>query len=97
MPELRFRVRLPDGREESCYSPSLVVRELLTEQTDYPVYDFMARTRAALTIAGERVRVKYGFHCSGASDQLAALEALLARFDPDDTVRVLGFSGPTPS
>lgn len=97
MPEMRFRVRLPDGREESCYSPSLVIKELLTEHTDYPVYDFMARSRAALTIAGERVRVKYGFHCSAALDQLATLEALLSRFDPDDTVRVLGFPPLTPS
>ena len=91
MPELRFQVRLPDGREQSCYSPSLVVKELLSEDTAYPVFEFMARVRAALTIGAERVRVKYGFYCSAAHDQLGQLERTLARFDPDAQVRVLRF------
>lgn len=91
MPEMRFRVCLPDGHEESCYSPSLVVRELLSENTVYPVFEFMARVRAALTIGAERVRVKHGFYCSAAHDQLARLEQTLARFDPDAQVEVLRF------
>lgn len=91
MPEMRFVVRMPDGNEESCYSPSLIVTELLQEDTRYPLYDFMARTRAALTIASERVRVKYGFTCSAAMDQLTRLEALAARHDPDASVHVVAF------
>lgn len=93
MPEMRFHVRLPDGREQSCYSPSLVVKELLCENTVYPVFEFMARARAALTIGAERVRVKYGFYCSAAHDQLGQLEQQLGRFDPDARVEVLRFDG----
>jgi len=26
MPEMRFRIRWPDGVAETCYSPSLVVK-----------------------------------------------------------------------
>jgi uncharacterized repeat protein (TIGR04042 family) len=29
MPEMRFVIRWPDGRRESCYSPSLVIRDFL--------------------------------------------------------------------
>jgi uncharacterized repeat protein (TIGR04042 family) len=89
MPEMRFRVRLPDGREERCYSPSLIVRELLQEGVDYPLFEFMARVRAALSIASERVRLKYGYTCSAAMDQLSHLEDLASRYDTTAPVRVL--------
>jgi uncharacterized repeat protein (TIGR04042 family) len=91
MPEMRFDVRLPDGREESCYSPSRVIRELLHEGAQYPLYEFMARTRAALSIAAERVRQKYGFHCSAAMDQLQQLESIATGYHPDAYVQVLRF------
>jgi uncharacterized repeat protein (TIGR04042 family) len=91
MPEMRFHVRLPDGSEQSCYSPSLVVKELLNEGTVYPLFEFMARARAALTIGAERVRVKYGFYCSAAHDQLGQLEQLTAAFDADAQVEVVRF------
>lgn len=91
MPEMRFQVRFPDGREQSCYSPSLVLKELLREGGVYPLFEFMARVRAALTIGAERVRVKYGFYCSAAHDQLHQLEQTSARFDPDAEVEVLRF------
>ena len=93
MPEMRFVVRLPDGQEQSCYSPSSVVAELLRENTEYPLYDFMARARAALTIGAERVRVKYGYYCSAAMDQLAQLERIASGYDPDVRVHVLKFVG----
>ena len=92
MPEMYFDVQFPDGPAERCYSPSLIVRELLCEGSEYPAFEFMARTRAALTIAAERVRLKYGFHCSAALDQLARLEALSARHGPDEIVKVLAFT-----
>jgi uncharacterized repeat protein (TIGR04042 family) len=91
-----FDVKFPDADTERCYSPSLIVRELLQEDTEYPSFEFMARTRAALTIAAERVRLKYGFYCSAALDQLARLEAISARYDLDAKVKVLGFSEKAP-
>jgi uncharacterized repeat protein (TIGR04042 family) len=68
-----------------------VVKELLNEGTVYPLFEFMARARAALTIGAERVRVKYGFYCSAAHDQLGQLEQLTAAFDPDAQVEVPRF------
>lgn len=97
MPEMRFQVRLPDGREESCYSPSLIIKELMSEGTIYPVFEFMARARAALTIGAERVRVKYGFYCSAAHDQLGQLEQLTRHLDPDAPIEVLAFQEKAPS
>lgn len=92
MPEVYFEVKLPDGEPLRCYSPSLIVTELLTADTRYPVFEFRARARAALEIASERVRLKYGFSCSAAMDQLNQLEQRLRGAPPEAIVHVLGFS-----
>lgn len=90
MPEIRFDIRWPDGTLERCYSPSLVVRELLPTG-QLPVFEFMERARAALQIGAERVRLKYGFSCSAALDQLAALERRARHVDAQSLVEVVAF------
>ncbi|NKJ49244.1 hypothetical protein CIC12_21415 [Burkholderia sp. SG-MS1] len=91
MPVMHFRIQWPDGTEANCYSPSTVVGEFFTPGTQYPVDDFLRRSREALNIGSERVREKFGFACSAAMDQLAQIEADAARFSaqPDATVTVL--------
>jgi uncharacterized repeat protein (TIGR04042 family) len=88
MPEMRFVIRWPDGRQESCYSPSLVVRDFLHEGESYPVSDFLQRSRQALQIASERVEAKYGHACSRALGQLARIEAKAAEFSAQEGARV---------
>ena len=80
MPEMQFRIRWPDGSEELCYSPSLVIEEHLAPGRRYPIDTFLRHSRTALTIASERVQRRYGFPCSRALGQLAALEQRAARF-----------------
>ncbi len=80
MPEMRFVIRWPDGRRETCYSPSLVVRDFLREGETYQLDDFLVRARTALNAASERVRQKYGHACSLALGQLARIEAAAAAF-----------------
>lgn len=93
MPEMRFTVLWPDGREESCYSPSLVIKEHLEVAARYPLADFLDRSRTALGIASERVRAKYGVPCSRALGQLARIEAAAAAFRdaPAATVTIVRF------
>jgi uncharacterized repeat protein (TIGR04042 family) len=93
MPEMRFDIRWPDGTQESCYSPSLIIKDYFSPGKAYPVVDFLSRSRAALAIASERVRAKFGFACSSAAAQLARIEAGCARFSsrPGATVRVESF------
>jgi uncharacterized repeat protein (TIGR04042 family) len=93
MPAMHYTVRWPDEKETCCYSPSLVIQDVLTLGTDYAVAEFMQRVRQATAIANERVHAKYGFFCSRANDQLAQLEVLQARFadDPEARVHVLAF------
>ncbi|HEY1884583.1 MAG TPA: MSMEG_0570 family nitrogen starvation response protein [Roseiarcus sp.] len=88
MPEMRFVIRWPDGRRESCYSPSLVIRDFLREGESYPVPDFLQRSREALQIASQRVQAKYGRACSLALGQLARIEATAAQFAGQDDARV---------
>jgi len=93
MPEMLFHVRWPDGETETCYTPSLVVKDHLTAGASYALSDFLARSRTALTMASERVREKYGFSCSRALGQLSRIEEGAARFHafPDPQVAVLSF------
>ena len=80
MPEMRFLVRWPDGAVESCYSPSLVIKDHFAPGETYALAEFLERSRTALTAASERVREKYGFACSRALAQLARIEAAGERF-----------------
>lgn len=80
MPEMRFHIRWPDGVDETCYSPSLVIKDHFTVGETYPLTDFLARTHTALMIASERVRKKYGMPCSRALGQLARIETAAQRF-----------------
>ncbi len=86
MPEMRFVVRWPDGRRESCYSPSLVIKDVFREGEAYPLAEFLSLSRRALTIASDRVEAKYGHACSLALGQLARIEAAGAKFKPGDEV-----------
>jgi putative flavoprotein involved in K+ transport len=96
MPEMHFVVRWPDGREQRCYSPSLVVREHMEVGRTYPVADFVARTRTMLNVASERVRAKFGSTCSAAMDQLADIEARATGHEAGSPVTVVRFEMPRP-
>lgn len=93
MPEMYFHVRWPDGREEDCYSPSLVIGDFLTPGQHYPLPEFVARCEQALTEASNRVQQKYGYFCSSAMDQLGRIRARAGDFEnrPDGTVAVEAF------
>jgi uncharacterized repeat protein (TIGR04042 family) len=94
MPEMRFLIRWPNGEEAKCYSPSLVVRDYLRVGAVYPMSDFVERSRTMLRIASERVKDKYGFYCSAAMDQLAAIEDGATAFDPSAPVTIVAFDPP---
>ncbi len=88
MPEMRFKIQWPDGTEEICYSPSLVVKKYFTPDQSYPLDDFVARSRTALTIASDRVQAKYGMPCSLALNQLSKIERQANQYQ-QETVRPL--------
>ncbi len=89
MPEMRFRIRWPDGRRESCYSPSLVIKDYLAPGRAYPVEDFVTKSREALTIASDRVRARYGIPCALALAQLRDIEATASTQPRGDAAAVL--------
>ncbi|MBY0610869.1 MAG: MSMEG_0570 family nitrogen starvation response protein [Beijerinckiaceae bacterium] len=93
MPEMRFHIRWPDGVTEACYSPSLVIKDYFQPGNAYPLAEFLARSRTALTIASDRVEAKYGRPCSLALAQLSRIEAAGRSFAgrPDATVKVEAF------
>jgi uncharacterized repeat protein (TIGR04042 family) len=93
MPEMRFDIEWPDGTRETCYSPSLVIKDYLEPGQRYKLDDFMERSRTALRIASDRVKLKYGMPCGRALGQLSEIERVGAHFSgtPDADVSVLSF------
>ena len=93
MPEMRFRIRWPDGTPEICYSPSLIIGDYLVPGETYALADFLVLGRTALAIASDCVKAKYGVPCGRALAQLARFEAAALDFAslPDARVTVDGF------
>ncbi|MFE4105070.1 MSMEG_0570 family nitrogen starvation response protein [Almyronema epifaneia] len=93
MPEIRFQIQWPDGAEEVCYSPSLVVKDYFEPGQTYELADFVQRSRTALQIASDRVLAKYGRPCGLALGQLQHIEATAAQYQQlaDPQVRVVQF------
>jgi uncharacterized repeat protein (TIGR04042 family) len=90
MPEMRFRIRWPDGSAESCYSPSLVIKDFFVPGQSYLLADFVERSRRTLDLASERVLVKYGWPCSRPTAQLTRIESSATAFAALDGARVTG-------
>jgi uncharacterized repeat protein (TIGR04042 family) len=93
MPETRFQIEWPDGSQETCYSPSLVVKKFLEPGTEYDLNDFVERSRTALKEGSDRVQAKFGFPCSLALGQLQRIETTAAQFPATENskVKLLGF------
>ncbi|MFC8177750.1 MSMEG_0570 family nitrogen starvation response protein [Rhodococcus sp. NPDC057297] len=92
MPEMQFLVQWPDGHEQSCYSPSLVMHDYLEPGTEYEVAEFVKRTSEALTVASDRVLAKFGMRCTSAAQQMEEIHDVGAGYT-SGVVRVLRMSG----
>ncbi|MGZ9709711.1 MSMEG_0570 family nitrogen starvation response protein [Glaciimonas sp. GNP009] len=89
MPVVHFSVRWPDNSTSDCYSPSRVIKDYLEVGKSYPIPDFVERSRAALTMASERVQQKFGYMCSSAMDQLGQIERTASRFEDQENALVI--------
>ncbi len=97
MPEMHFVVEWPNGERDSCYSPSYIIEEHLAVGETYEAVEFLKRVTAALQVASERVRERYGFACSSALDQLAILETKVGALPADPgRVKILSFEKHAP-
>lgn len=88
MPEIHFQIQWPDGSKETCYSPSLVVKDYFIPGKSYPLKEFLERSRTALTIASDRVQAKYGFPCGRALGQLRLIETRAVQYESLSTPQV---------
>jgi uncharacterized repeat protein (TIGR04042 family) len=90
MPAVNFKIRWPNGREATGYSPSTVIFQYLEEGASYPLPDFLQRIESALNNASERVKEVKGFYCSSAMDSLGGIRMTARKFnDPQAQVEVL--------
>ena len=89
MPEMRFRVSWPDGTSETCYSPSLVIKDYFAVGQSYALAEFLTRSWTALKIASDRVQAKYGRPCGRALAQLTRIETVSRTFAGVTNARVV--------
>ncbi|MGB3766386.1 MAG: MSMEG_0570 family nitrogen starvation response protein [Phormidesmis sp.] len=80
MPEVNFKIQWPDGKQETCYSPSLIVKKYFEPGETYTISEFLEKSRESLTIASDRVQAAYGFPCSRALGQLKKIEATAEQY-----------------
>lgn len=91
MPVVQFDVLWPDSTVMTCESPSTVIRSFIVEGQAYSLPEFLKITELGLMQASERVREKYGFACSAATQQLMLIQAKSKEFPETSSavVRVL--------
>lgn len=93
MPEIRFQIQWPDGSQDTCYSPSLIVKDYFTPDCEYDLEDFVERAQTALQIASDRVQEKYGRPCGLALGQLEDIKIKSSEYKhlPQPKVKVIQF------
>ena len=89
MPEINFKIQWSDGTEQTCYSPSLVVKEYFIPKTEYKLNEFVEKSRTALNIASDRVKKAYGFPCGRALGQLKQIETKALEYQDLPEAKVL--------
>ena len=93
MPEINFKIQWSDGTQQTCYSPSLVVKQYFNPGEIYSLTEFVEKSRTALNIASDRVKKAYGFPCSRALGQLQQIESKAAEYQnlPEPKVLFINF------
>ena len=74
MPSVNFTVKWPNGEVNQYYSPSSIIYDYLRVGQVYSLTDFVTQVENGLEQASERVRLRYGFACSAAMDNLANIK-----------------------
>lgn len=93
MPAVHFTICWPDNSEDACYSPSSIIRDYFSVGESIPLKEFIPRTEQALNDASNRVKEKFGFHCSSAMNQLAVIKTKGQSFnDREQHVKIIRFS-----
>ena len=65
MPLTTISIELSDGKQETLYYPSSVVKEFFQEQQQLKGLEFVELALHSLDEADKRVTAKYGYPCIG--------------------------------
>lgn len=92
MPEVWIDIEWPDGSLQRFYSPSTVVTRYFQAGTVTTIAELLKRSSEAFQQASERVRERYGFACSAASDQLERIQSRAGEFPMDARITIQGLT-----
>ena len=88
MPEINFKINLPDGKKTSLYSPSTIILEYLRPGDTLKISDFKSLVIKALKEASEKVRAKYGFACTRTLEEEKKILSWISKYDPDQLISI---------
>jgi uncharacterized repeat protein (TIGR04042 family) len=88
VPEVHLTLEWPDGRTSELYSPSTVILDYLKPGQSLTVSELTNRGLAALELASERVRARYGFACTRADEERLRLQQSADHYDGAALVQI---------
>jgi uncharacterized repeat protein (TIGR04042 family) len=88
MPEVHFTIRWPDENVTTHYSPSTIVHNYFQSDDSLTVEELVDKSVKALEHASNRVRERYGYACTRASESCDTILALSQKYDTQDKVTV---------
>lgn len=95
MPETYVRIALPDGRQETIYSPSSIIRHYMKPASELSISDFGQLCDRALDHASQRVLDTHGFACTSAMAEKSRIRQLLQTVpdtDASQTIHILAIT-----
>lgn len=92
MPEVNIKVKWPNDRISTIYSPSTVVNKYFSKGDFIEVTCFVEECTKALEHASKRVEQRYGFACSSAMQSLESVKQVAAEMGAMGSVEILEMS-----
>ncbi len=91
MPVTYLTIIWPNNEEDQVYSPSSVIKEFFTKESELKVDDFLITIQNALNESSERVRMKFGFACTSAESELNRIRHLCQQFKGNQRIKIKAF------
>lgn len=88
MPQVRMTVCWPDASTSHHVSPSTIINKYFEPEDELPIADFVAQSEKAFEHASQRVKERFGFFCSQASESLTEIQQT-AQKQSEGMVRVI--------
>ncbi len=89
MPVTYVNIEWPNEETDEVYSPSSVIKEYFKPGETLTIEDFLNKCNQSLSLASERVRVKFGYACTSAISETERINKKCTIFTASDSVKII--------